>query len=110
MEGGHLLRNYQTIKDINKFTLYPYYSRKRGRRVGTLTQGGHLFDILPKGWVLIRGRLLFDHGHLFKGGACLTMAIGVAHTWGMCMGAYSTKYCISLILKNRPWSFLIYPE
>ena len=73
LEGGHLLRNYQTIKDINKFTLYPYYSRKRGRRVETLTQGGHLFDILPKGWVLIRGRLLFDHGHLFKGGACLTI-------------------------------------
>ena len=67
LEGGHLLRNYQTIKDINKFTLYPYYSRKRGRRVGTLTQGGHLFDILPKGWVLIRGRLLLAMGIYLKG-------------------------------------------
>lgn len=32
-----------------------------------------MIDVLPKRWVLIRGRLLFDHGRLFKGGACLTI-------------------------------------
>lgn len=79
-KGGALVGRRALIKKLSDYKRYKQvyfvpllFKKERGRRVGTLTQGGHLFDILPKGWVLIRGRLLFDHGHLFKGGACLTI-------------------------------------
>ena len=68
LEGGHLLRNYQTIKDINKFTLYPYYSRKREEgELGHLLKGGTCLIYCPRGGCLSGGGSYLTMGIYLKG-------------------------------------------